>query len=154
MEKINFKNKGQPGAIPANADNLNLMQNNVENSFKSNKTISDKDTYSCNYVNSIIESGSNSNGNWVKFNDGTMIEYGINYGVNDNYRLITFPIEFKTIEIVLSTINAYSEGYIYNSQIYDFNTKNCKAVVLYATINGAWNKGSNQFSWLAIGKWK
>lgn len=33
MEKINFKNKGEPGAIPANADNLNLMQNNVENEF-------------------------------------------------------------------------------------------------------------------------
>lgn len=45
MEKINFKNKGEPGAIPANADNLNLMQNNIENSFKSNKTTSDKDTY-------------------------------------------------------------------------------------------------------------
>ena len=53
MEKINFKNKGEPGAIPANADNLNLMQNNIENSFKSSKTISDKDTYSCNYVNSL-----------------------------------------------------------------------------------------------------
>ena len=73
MEKINFKNKGEPGAIPANADNLNLMQNNVENSFKSNKTISNTDTYNCNYINNIIESGSNDNGNWIKYADGTMI---------------------------------------------------------------------------------
>lgn len=73
MEKINFKNKGEPGAIPANADSLNLMQNNVENSFKSIKTISDTDTYNCNYINNIVESGNNDNGNWVKFEDGTMI---------------------------------------------------------------------------------
>lgn len=33
MEKLNFKNKGETGAIPINADNLNLMQTNVENEF-------------------------------------------------------------------------------------------------------------------------
>ena len=37
------------------------------------KTTSDTETYSCNYVNGIIESGSNDNGNWIKFVDGTMI---------------------------------------------------------------------------------
>ena len=51
MEKIIFKNKGETGAIPINADNLNLMQDNVENSFKSSKTTSDIDTYNCNYIN-------------------------------------------------------------------------------------------------------
>ena len=65
MEKINFKNKGEAGAIPINADNLNLMQTNVENSFKSSKTTSDTDTYNCNYINSlkpsIITAGLNSN---------------------------------------------------------------------------------------------
>ena len=53
MEKINFKNKGETGAIPINANNLNLMQTNVENSFKSSMTNSDTDTYSCNYVNNL-----------------------------------------------------------------------------------------------------
>lgn len=33
MEKLNFKNKGETGAIPINADNLNLMQTNIENEF-------------------------------------------------------------------------------------------------------------------------
>lgn len=33
MEKLNFKNKGETGAIPINANNLNLMQTNVENEF-------------------------------------------------------------------------------------------------------------------------
>lgn len=48
MEKINFKNKGEVGAIPANANNLNLMQNNVENAINENKP-------------SIITAGLNSN---------------------------------------------------------------------------------------------
>lgn len=73
MEKINFKNKGETGAIPINANNLNLMQDNVENSFKTSKTTSNKDTYSCNYINGIIESGNNDNGNWIKYVDGTMM---------------------------------------------------------------------------------
>ena len=34
---------------------------------------STKDTYSCNYINGIIESGNNANGNWIKYADGTMI---------------------------------------------------------------------------------
>lgn len=73
MERINFRNKGESGAIPLSAENLNLMQTNVENSFKSSKTTSDTDTYNCNYINNIVESGNNDNGNWVKFEDGTMI---------------------------------------------------------------------------------
>ena len=40
---------------------------------KTTKTTSDTETYSCNYVNGIAESGSNENGNWIKFVDGTMI---------------------------------------------------------------------------------
>lgn len=37
------------------------------------QTESDTNTYSCNYINGIIESGNNSNGNWIKYTDGTMI---------------------------------------------------------------------------------
>lgn len=37
MEKINFKSKGEPGTIPINADNLNLMQDNTENAINENK---------------------------------------------------------------------------------------------------------------------
>lgn len=40
---------------------------------KTEKTTSDTETYSCNYINGIVESGSNENGNWIKYNDGTMI---------------------------------------------------------------------------------
>ena len=40
---------------------------------KTTKTTSDTETYSCNYVNGIVESGTNQYGNWIKYSDGTMI---------------------------------------------------------------------------------
>lgn len=43
------------------------------NSIHDAYSISTTDTYSCNYINGIIESGSNANGSWIKFADGTMI---------------------------------------------------------------------------------
>lgn len=57
MEKINFKNKGETGAIPANANNLNLMQNNVENAINENKA-------------SVITVGLESN---VEFSNGNLV---------------------------------------------------------------------------------
>lgn len=72
MEKINFVNNQLPAI---NATNLNKLQDNVEYAFKSEYTESGEDTYSCNYINGIIESGSNENGNWIKYEDGTMICY-------------------------------------------------------------------------------
>ena len=41
------------------------------------KSSSKKDAYSCDYVNKIIESGSNENGDYVKYSDGTLIQRGI-----------------------------------------------------------------------------
>lgn len=50
-----------------------LNQNKLDKtSVKTSKTTSNTDTYSCNYINSIIESGNNEYGQWVKFADGTM----------------------------------------------------------------------------------
>ena len=45
------------------------------NSISNAKTTGTTNTYSCDYINGIVESGSNSNGNWIKFVDGTMICY-------------------------------------------------------------------------------
>ena len=62
MDKINFVNKGQPAI---NDTNLNQMQTNIENAINAIK----------------VESGSNTNGSYIKFSDGTMIcrKY-INFG--------------------------------------------------------------------------
>ena len=43
--------------------------NQIHDAYSTSTT----DTYSCNYINSIVESGSNANGNYIKYADGTMI---------------------------------------------------------------------------------
>lgn len=45
--------------------------NNISNA----RTTGTTNTYSCDYINGIVESGSNDKGNWIKFNDGTMMTY-------------------------------------------------------------------------------
>jgi hypothetical protein len=52
MEKITFVNENAPYV---SAENLNQMQTNVENA-----------------INGVVESGSNTNGEWIKYADGTM----------------------------------------------------------------------------------
>lgn len=56
MKKITFVNEDAPYI---SAENLNQMQTNVESAI--------------NEINGIVESGSNSNGSWIKWADGTMI---------------------------------------------------------------------------------
>lgn len=83
MEKINWINNSQPAL---NATNLNRLQDNVEGSLnelsqnkfdkasvKGTYSVSDENTYSCNYINGMIESGSNSDGEYTKLSDGTLI---------------------------------------------------------------------------------
>lgn len=55
MQKITFENLPSTNT-PLNATNMNLLQTNVENA-----------------INGIVESGSNTNGDYVKYADGTMI---------------------------------------------------------------------------------
>ena len=52
MEKINFVNNTTPAV---NATNLNKLQDNVEDLIKTEETTSDEDTYSCNYINNLVE---------------------------------------------------------------------------------------------------
>ena len=72
MNKIVFVNNGQPAI---NDTNLNQMQTNIANAISTLETKIDTE------IGQIIESGSNTNGSYIKFSDGTMIcrKY-INFG--------------------------------------------------------------------------
>lgn len=79
MQKITFENLPSTNT-PLNASNLNTLQDNVETAI--NATISNTAGtsqtvgYSQEYINNnvgVVESGSNNNGKWIKYSDGTMI---------------------------------------------------------------------------------
>ena len=71
-----IRKKQQPAEFP---------QNNIHGAY----TQSNSDTYTCNYINGIIESGANNIGTWVKYADGTMICTQklelVNVSVNSNW---------------------------------------------------------------------
>ena len=72
LTKIRFNNKSQPAI---NDTNLNQMQTNIQTAISTLETNIDTE------IGQIIESGSNTNGSYIKFSDGTMIcrKY-INFG--------------------------------------------------------------------------
>lgn len=140
MEKINFVN-GQSPYI--SATNLNNLQDNVENA-----------------INGIIESGSNANGNYIKYADGLMICFKqVRYGTTSirntwgafyeseeldigNYAQpfiaepITFVMPVNTFYVErISNMNTTSFG--------SFHATRPVASDIYVTVDC-----------LAIGKWK
>lgn len=64
LTKIGFNNGSQPAI---NDTNLNQMQTNIQTAISTLETNIDTE------LGKIIESGSNSNGSYVKWEDGTMI---------------------------------------------------------------------------------
>lgn len=146
MDKINFQNLPST-ATPINATNMNLLQNNVENA-----------------INGIIETGSNANGSYIKFFDGTLICMNV---VEDTYAMTvpwgslyetannattgstTFPIEFlsKPYLSVAHINNSY--GGMIGDIMYD-KTGISRVNWRRPTSN------TNQlvYSYIAIGKWK
>lgn len=84
-------------------------ENQIHDAYSTSAT----DTYSCNYINGIVESGSNANGNWTKWADGTMIIDKIVSGTTDvttawgnlyvskNINLGNFPVPFIEIPTVI-----------------------------------------------------
>lgn len=148
MEKINFINNQAPAL---SATNLNQLQTNIENA-----------------INSVVESGTNSNGSWIKFSDGTMIcratkelsNVAITNNINNGSFYCSeeltpfnnFPKDF--IEVPYScTINSFSSSG-YGSWIlkkYPPSLSNINSFI----IAGTWSTTQNfVVSYIATGRWK
>lgn len=113
----------------------------------------------------IVESGSNDNGSWVKYSDGTLIQYGnVTKSINiknksnssgwyyDDGYIINFPINFSDTNYFVD-INAATGGLIvlniysitnYQNSICEFNLSS----------NIEYNNSNYKFRWFAIGRWK
>ena len=134
---------------------------NIENTHGTSQT----DTYSQEYINGIIESGSNANGNYIKYIDGTLICYmrkrvtniaistafGSMY-INDTDIIFTFPQQFTERPTFNINVIDASTGLILNySQSSD--TKNYSDGYRIARPNTAPEK-TYILNAIAIGKWK
>ena len=152
-----------------------LVAEKITNNISNAKTTGSTNTYSCDYINntinSIIESGSNENGNWIKYADGTMIctatKVFENVSVTNSWgnlyetaelTLGNFPQQF------ISTPTGINCNMITNS---NSNEKGSAGFVEYIvqTNNTSWGKTAIAkpvsspsvnigLSLIAIGKWK
>lgn len=116
------------------------------------------------FVNEVIETGSNTNGEYIKYKDGTLICYGkanitapVTY--SDWYgfcrladeRTTTLPYTFINTDYnVIST--SYSFGYfsmiLRSKTTTSFNFRACTHK------SESYNPGAGSFDYIAIGKWK
>ena len=137
MALIEFENNSAPYI---NADNLN-------NNFTE--------------CNNIVESGSNANGKYVKYSDGTMICY--NEVIMDTknsdylyqYKEWTFPQAFYSSPLVLVTPMDWTT-YRVSTQAENASTTIVRIMLQYVNMDGTAVEYTNycHASAIAIGKWK
>ena len=161
--------------LVAVTSDVSLVAEKITNNISNTKTTGTTNTYSCDYINntinSIIESGSNENGNWIKYADGTMIctatKVFENIDVNTSWgnlyetaelTLGNFPQQFISTPTGINCImitntntnNKGSAGFI--EYIIETTTTSWgKTAIAKATSSVAANIG---LSLIAIGKWK
>lgn len=127
-------------------DNLILRSENVE---YNNDTLK-------NYLGTIIESGGNSNGNYIKYTNGTMICYGSNKASSP--KTITFPHPFITDNPII-TADVITPNVIASSApkiviIGNKTSTSFKAYCVYYMGSAGWDAAGENFDWQAIGEWK
>lgn len=113
-------------------------------------------------INKEIQSGSNSNGYYIKYADGTMIQYGgVNVTVENprqqggltyysGSKIIDFPQNFINNNYQTFT-NIIMANMNYFAQSYAANISKSQVTISFATT------GSNEtrnIQWFAIGRWK
>jgi hypothetical protein len=142
MEKIQFKNNEAPYL---SAENLNQMQDNIEEA-----------------INGIIESGSNDNGSYIKYEDGTMICHTrktITIAVNNAWgslyaseviAALTYPVPF----IKTPTISFGVESAISVWAMCAEPGNNIRTPKFYLVSGVTNNLAYFDIEYIAIGKWK
>lgn len=145
---------------------MNLEAGGSSGTVHDSYSTSTTEPYSANYINSIIESGSNSNGSWIKYSDGTMICAGkkssgtITWSTDSNHYLkldLTyddFPQTFISQPIVTKTIESTTPTQRYMG-IIGGSAPTTTNPGTYNLIT-YWNASNTSVvaSYIAIGKWK
>lgn len=161
--------------LVAITSDVSLVAEKITNNVSNTKTTGTTNTYSCDYINKtiniIIESGSNENGNWIKYSDGTMIctatKVFENIDVNNSWgnlyetqelSLGNFPQQFISTPtgincnmITNSNTNGKGSAGFVEYIVQTTNTSWGKTAIAKATSSVVANIG---LSLIAIGKWK
>lgn len=141
-----------------------FADNQIHDSYSTSTT----DTYSCNYINNIVQSGSNANGSYVKYADGTMMCYGTwvigavsaSAQSGNVYKVLieqrhNFPVSF--VEKPTITFSAYENVEDWDMLLVVCPKKNSVTSQNFGSLNviSATQAAINlAIDYIAIGKWK
>lgn len=145
---------------------MNKTKVNLDNNLilKSENVEYNNDTLK-NTLDKIIESGSNDNGSWIKFGDGTLIQYG---SIKKNVSITTASSSGKyyyqdDINIILPTSfvdgNYFSNVISVSNQnvsqnVYSVRNKKQSKFDFCLSSLISFSSNDNTFWWIAIGRWK
>ena len=144
MNKINFQNLPST-ATPLNAENLNQMQSNIENA-----------------INNILQSGTTNNVNYIKYIDGTLIQYGKvtlqSYTRRSSGGLtywsqgttITLPVSFLNVNYSVTT-NVSSANMNNFAQSYGAIESVNRVKISFASTA---DEDNRDIDFICIGRWK
>lgn len=162
MQKINFQNLPNT-TTSVSAGNLNQLQDNVEDVFDGDVAMGNINTTGVKINNTpIIDSGSNENGNYIKYADGTMICWdrirvtdqaidGVYGSLYVGTRVITFPVAFVSQPV------GFCSEFQWGTSASWGNVRGINTTTITVKGNDAFPRatGTNvQIGWMAIGKWK
>ena len=126
---------------PINATNLNKMDEGI--------------------YNNSFETGSNANGSYIKFNDGTLIQTGVGQcPANTGYADITFPMAFYDTNYIMIANHKYTGGSSYGgsaqlSNITNPQTNNTTTAFIYSyQYDSSVASYPRNVQYMAIGRWK
>ena len=149
--------------LVAITSDVSLVAEKITNNISNTKTTGTTNTYSCDYINGIVVSGSNENGNWIKFNDGTMIctisnEVSFSTYTQDgtiyyyDINNINFPQTFTELNSVNASFNSTKAGKFPWLGTYNATTSSIARIRLFNYYNS--NDNAGYINIIAIGKWK
>ena len=106
-------------------------------------------------VAGIVESGSNANGNWIQYADGTMIQYGNALNNENGLVTVNFPKRFIDSNVVVTTSIAYN-SYTSNNSVSTLVFPSNSTVGIYSRkSDGSVETNTTvKINWQAIGRWK
>lgn len=98
----------------------------------------------------VVTSGSNSNGNYIKYGDGTMICHGKKDSSGNGFITITYPVAFtEAPTVTVSQMSNTETNAIVVTKTVNITASNFRVASVYS---GGYTL--QHINWIAIGKWK
>lgn len=125
-------------------DNVQIEEGTVATEYTSHKSLG-------------YTSGSNENGSWIKYDDGTLIQRGTNlYPANSDSAVLTFPVTFIDQDYQINVIWWYQW---YRIATTTYSEQKVGSIKIFGTfyLNETWQLQTENeltYQWIAIGRWK